>query len=177
MKNILVLFSSVDGQTLKICNYIKDLLADEGFNIQVASIDSHHKINTNYDFILIGASIRYGGYRHSLYKFIQNNLYELEMVKTGFFSVSAIARKIGRDIPETDHYFEKFKRKSDWTPCIAGIFAGSISYPKYNFFDRFMIQAIMYLTNGPTDSSKVFEFTDWSKVRLFATQISYILKQ
>lgn len=148
----------------------------DGLNIHIASIDDYHKINTKYDFILIGASIRYGGYRRSLYKFIENNLYELEAAKTGFFSVSAIARKIGRDIPETDHYFQKFKRKSNWTPCIAGIFSGAITYPKYNIFDRYMIQVIMYLTNGPTDSSNFFEFTDWNKVRLFATQISYILK-
>lgn len=176
MKNILILFSTTDGQTFKICNYIKDLLINEGFNISIYAIDDYPKINIKYDFILIGASIRYGNYRQSLYKFIENNLQELETVNNGFFSVSATARKKGRDIPELDNYFQKFKEKSNLKPNIVGIFSGAINYPKYNIIDRYMIKFIMYLTNGPTDLSNTFEFTDWNKVSLFAIKIADILK-
>ena len=31
-----------------------------------------------------------------------------------------------------------------------------------------MIRFIMWITNGPTDINKSFEFTDWSKVDDFA---------
>ena len=31
-----------------------------------------------------------------------------------------------------------------------------------------MILIIMWLTNGPTDTSVVHEFTDWSKVKNFS---------
>ncbi|MCA4305310.1 menaquinone-dependent protoporphyrinogen IX dehydrogenase, partial [Acinetobacter baumannii] len=51
-----------------------------------------------------------------------------------------------------------------------------INYPKYNIIDRYMIKFIMYLTNGPTNLSKTFEFTDWNKVSLFAIKIVDILK-
>ena len=30
----------------------------------------------------------------------------------------------------------------------------------------------MYITNGPTDTSQSFEFTDWSKVEDFARELS-----
>ncbi|ENU4317160.1 menaquinone-dependent protoporphyrinogen IX dehydrogenase [Acinetobacter baumannii] len=176
MKNILILFSSTDGHTLKISNYIKDILLGYGFKISIFSLDHYSKIDIKYDFILIGASIRYGNYNQSLYKFIENNLQELELINNGFFSVSATARKKGRDIPELDNYFKKFKEKTKWKPSIVGVFPGAINYPKYNIIDRYMIKFIMYLTNGPTNLSKTFEFTDWNKVSLFAIKIVDILK-
>ena len=44
----------------------------------------------------------------------------------------------------------------------------SISYTGayYNF-----IKFIMFLTNGPTDTSQSYEFTDWSKVDEFAKEL------
>ncbi|MFV5622711.1 flavodoxin domain-containing protein [Acinetobacter baumannii] len=85
MKNILILFSTTDGHTLKISNYIKDILLGYGFKISIFSLDHYSKIDIKYDFILIGASIRYGNYNQSLYKFIENNLQELELINNGFF--------------------------------------------------------------------------------------------
>jgi len=34
-----------------------------------------------------------------------------------------------------------------------------------------MIRLIMWITKGPTDISKTFEFTDWKKVDEFACEI------
>ena len=52
-----------------------------------------------------------------------------------------------------------------------GVFAGKIDYPKYKFFDKYMIRFIMWMTNGPTNISESFEFTDWSKVDDFAKDL------
>lgn len=177
MKKILIVFSSVDGHTFKISNKIKDIFIREGHGVDIISIDKYSKISTEYDFILIGASIRYGNYRKSFYEFIKKNFEVLSNVKTGFFSVSATARKIGKDKPEKDKYFQKMKIKSGFQPDFIAIFAGSIKYPEYNFFDRYMIQFIMSITAGPTDLSNTFEFTDWNKVNLFGLQISNELKK
>ena len=49
--------------------------------------------------------------------------------------------------------------------------AVKIDYPKYKFFDKYMIRFIMWVTNGPTNISESFEFTDWSKVDDFAKDI------
>jgi menaquinone-dependent protoporphyrinogen oxidase len=176
MAKILILFSSVDGHTFKIANKIKNILASNDHEIDIISVDDYPMINTDYDFILIGASIRYGNYRKSLYRFINDNISVLKNVKTAFFSVNATARKAGKDNPETDRYVQKFKTKSGWNPDFVAIFAGVIDYPKYSFFDRMMIRFIMFLTHGPTDSSSTFEFTDWRKVDSFGIQLSSNLK-
>lgn len=171
MKDILIVFSSIDGQTLKICNFIKTILEKNGHKVCINSIDDYHKIDMKYDFILVGASVRYGNYRKSVFDFIKNNINELSTVKNCFFSVSATARKFGKDIPENDLYCQKILNKTQWTPDIIKIFPGAIYYPKYNLFDRLMIKFIMYLTKGPTDTSQIFEFTNWDTVNLFAKKI------
>ena len=45
---------------------------------------------------------------------------------------------------------------------------------KYGFFDRQIIRLIMFITKGPTDTSKSYEFTDWSKVSDFVSQMDQI---
>ena len=52
------------------------------------------------------------------------------------------------------------------------VFAGKVDYPNYSFLDKYIIKFIMLITNGPTDTSQSYEFTDWSKVDEFATQLS-----
>ena len=63
---------------------------------------------------------------------------------------------------------KKFFELSSWKPQITAVFAGKLNYPEYRFIDKQMIRLIMFITNGPTDTKKVFEFTDWDKVKQFA---------
>ena len=38
-----------------------------------------------------------------------------------------------------------------------------------------MIRLIMYITKGPTDTSKNFEFTDWNKVDDFSRDLENLI--
>ena len=69
----------------------------------------------------------------------------------------------------------KFLKLSKWNPDKKAVFAGKIDYPKYSFLDRQIIRLIMFITKGPTDTSKSYEFTDWSKVADFTEEIDQIL--
>ena len=57
-------------------------------------------------------------------------------------------------------------------PNEIGVFAGKIDYPKYNFLDKHMIRLIMWITKGPTDLEKTYEFTNWNDVVEFTRKIS-----
>ena len=74
--------------------------------------------------------------------------------------------------PETNPYLQKFLKRIRWKPKELAVFAGKIDYPRYNFFDRFMIRLIMFITRGPTDPKATIEFTDWQQVESFAERIS-----
>ena len=172
MKKALFLYSSTDGQTIKILQFITDELKAQ---FEVESIDLHTQPEIDwqaYDRVLIGASIRYGHFNRALYLFIKNNLLALKKHRVAFFCVNLTARKPGKDIPQNSAYMRKFLSRSPWQPELMAVFAGALCYPRYKWFDRVMIQFIMRITGGETDISKSIEYTDWHKVGQFAQQFS-----
>lgn len=168
MKKILLTYSTVDGHTKTICEKI--LSYSETSQVDILPIDSSINIK-DYDTVVIGASIRYGKYREEIFEFIKENEELLNSKDNAFFSVNVVARKENKNKPETNPYLIKFLNKISWQPKILDVFAGKIDYPKYKFLDKYAIKFIMWITKGPTDTSKVYEFTDWNRVRSFAEKL------
>ena len=173
MSAILVLYSTVDGHTLKICENIKEVVEGEGHVATLARIEDAGTIDVaRFDQIVIGASIRYGQHRPSVFEFIDAHLSLLDSKPNAFFTVNIVARKPEKNHPETNPYLRKFLQKTPWKPRLLEVFAGRLDYPRYRPIDRMMIRFIMRLTNGPTDPSTVVEFTDWQQVAGFARTIA-----
>ncbi len=168
MKKTLITYSTVDGQT----KIISERLAKFSTHSQVDVLPISNQINLDsYKTIIIGASIRYGKYRNEVFSFIEDNIQTLNIKENAFFSVNVVARKPEKSTPETNPYLIKFLSKIKWKPKNLGVFAGKIEYPKYKFIDKYAIKFIMWLTKGPTDTSKTYEFTDWNKVEDFARDL------
>ena len=166
----LIIFSTTDGHTKKICERISKFLDNEKLT-KIVSLNEATKLNlSEYQRIIIGASIRYGKHSKELYKFIELNKKILDQNQNVFFSVNVVARKLEKNTPETNPYIKKFLKVSKWQPKRLGVFAGKVDYPNYNFFDKYIIKLIMFITGGPTDTSQSYEFTDWSKVDDFSKE-------
>tara|TARA_B100001063_G_scaffold67250_1_gene61197 strand:+ start:4852 stop:5373 length:522 start_codon:yes stop_codon:yes gene_type:complete len=171
MKSTLIIFSSTDGHTLKICERIMGFEKNKD-DSQIASISEAEHINiSEFKRIIIGASIRYGKHKPDLYEFIESNLDEISSKENAFFSVNVVARKPEKNTPETNPYVKKFLLKTSWKPRSLEVFAGKIDYPKYNFIDKHMIRFIMWMTKGPTNTNNTYEFTDWDMIDSFAKKV------
>ena len=168
--NSLIIYSTTDGQTKKICESIKDNSINKSSYEVISLNEAYYKEIEKYDQIIIGASIRYGRHNSRVYKFIKDNKNILEKKKTAFFSVNVVARKPEKNTPETNPYIRKFLKKSSWQPKKVGVFAGKIDYPRLGFINRNVIRLIMLITKGPTDIKNTYEFTDWQKVKKFTTE-------
>ena len=172
MYDTLIIYSSTDGHTKTICERILNSFNNKT-EIKIMSLDEATKFDlSTFNRIIIGASIRYGKHSKKLYKFITSNKNVLDQKQGIFFSVNVVARKLEKNTPETNPYIQKFLKISNWKPKKIGVFAGRVDYPNYGFFDKYVIKFIMFLTNGPTDTSQSYEFTDWSKVDEFAKELS-----
>ena len=168
MERTLITYSTVDGQTKRISERLAKLATQS--RVDVLPISNQINLDS-YKTIIIGASIRYGKYRNEVFNFIENNIQTLNIKENAFFSVNVVARKPEKSAPETNPYLIKFLDKIKWKPKNLGVFAGKIEYPKYKFIDKYAIKFIMWLTKGPTDTSKTYEFTDWNKVGDFARDL------
>ena len=167
---LLILYSTVDGHTKNICEYIYKNLKGRK-RVRISSIEDSSDIKLDdYDEIVMGASVRYGYHRKNVYEFVQNNLIELNKLKTAFFSLNLTARKPEKSTPETNPYIIKFLKKVKWNPTTKEVFAGRLDYPSLDTLNKLAILFIMFITNGPKDTSKTYELTDWKKVdNLIAT--------
>ena len=171
MHHTLIIYSSTDGHTKTICERISNFLNNR-HKIKIMSLDEATKFDLSvFDKIIIGASIRYGKHSKKLYEFITLNKNVLDQKQSIFFSVNVVARKSGKNTPDTNPYIKKFLKISKWQPKKLGVFAGKVDYPSYNIFDKYIIKLIMFITGGPTDTSQSYEFTDWSKVEDFAKEL------
>tara|TARA_Y100000591_G_C21454835_1_gene507905 strand:+ start:80 stop:607 length:528 start_codon:yes stop_codon:yes gene_type:complete len=173
--NILLIYSSTDGHTKKICEVIKNSSINKKA-FKIIPIDKSFQINLRgYDKIIIGASIRYGRHNSKIQKFLKKNKDIIDSKKNAFFSVNVVARKPEKNTPDSNPYVKKFLKKTNWQPSIVGVFAGKIDYPKLSFINRHIIRFIMFMTNGPTDTNKVYEFTDWELVKKFVKKFDNLI--
>ena len=161
---LLILYSTVDGHTKKICEYINKKLKNKRI-ISISSLEDSVKFNLEqFDEIVIGASVRYGYHRKNVYEFIRNNKSILNDKRTVFFSLNLTARKSEKNTADTNPYVYKFLKKINWEPTIKDVFAGRLDYPNLDTLNKLAILFIMIITNGPKDTSKIYELTDWERV-------------
>lgn len=171
-----VIYSSVDGQTIKICREIALLFRRNQISTELYSIDSFTENLLDFDVIIIGASIRYGKHKSNIVEFVKENIDSLNKTTTAFFSVNLVARKENKNLPSTNPYLMKFLKDTQWSPDFVNVFAGKLDYASYSICDRLMIKLIMKLTDGPVKSNGPIEFTKWDQVQGFALEIINNLK-
>ena len=126
---------------------------------------------SEYDKIVLGASIRYGKHSREVYRLVAEQRAALEARPNAFFSVNLVARKPEKCGPDSNPYLRKFLRQIEWQPRMLDVFAGKVNYAIYRPLDRFIIRMIMRITGGPTDPETDIEYTDWSRVEAFARQV------
>lgn len=173
MASFLILYSTTDGHTLEICQRLLHVIEGQGHKVEIISLNDESKPDlTQFDKIIIGASIRYGKHQPQIYRFIKTNKAILAQKPGAFFSVNVVARKPEKNLPQTNPYMKKFLRQIEWQPELLAVFAGKINYPMYGFWDRLIIRFIMWITHGPTDPQTVIDYTDWEKVEEFGKLFS-----
>jgi menaquinone-dependent protoporphyrinogen oxidase len=171
---ILILYSTVDGHTRRICERLRAGCAAHGNEVVLCAVDELEAAPFDiaaFDTLVIGASIRYGKHRRNVHEFIARHRELLEARACAFFSVNIVARKAQKNRPETNPYVQKFLRQTAWRPRLVEVFAGKLDYPKYGWLDRQMIRLIMKITGGPTDPSTVIDYTDWAAVDDLAQRV------
>ena len=173
MASILIIYSTTDGHTRKICQRIQQVIEHLDNKVTLINIKDANTIDLSaFDKIVIGASIRYGKHSPQTYAFIKQHQLSLETRPSAFFSVNVVARKPNKRQADTNPYVKKFLKQIPWKPKTLAVFAGKIDYQRSSFWDRNIIRMIMWITKGPTDPMTNIEFTDWAQVEEFGRLIA-----
>lgn len=171
--NILLLYTTKEGQTEKIAQFMADALRQHGHRATTQLADQIPKdFNTDsFDAAIIGGSVHMGRFPGSLKKFIIEYTNWLNEIPSAFFTVCMAihsvhekeriaAKSIGSD----------FIHKTRWRPNLMETFAGAVKYTQYGFITRKIMQNISKKEGGNTDTSRDHEYTDWETVTKFTDQ-------
>lgn len=179
-KKALLLYSTIDGQTFAIISKIALRIAEyaEDIEYEVYDLRKLPDINlANYSAVLLGAAIRYNKFNKPFLHFIKTHNDQLNQMKTAFFCVNLSARKQGKDTPETNGYTKIFLAKTTWRPKLVAVFAGSLRYPRYAWYDKLIIKFIMWIGGEKQDLTKEYNYTNWQKVDEFAEHFIKFVQQ
>jgi menaquinone-dependent protoporphyrinogen oxidase len=174
MTSVLILYMSRGGHTARIARRLCDSIASAGGRAEMMGLVEAAREGvewSRYDVVVLGAPVLYGKYDASVMDFIAQHRAQLEARPNSFFNVSVVALTPAKATVEGNRYMQKFLQRSPWRPRDLKVIAGKVDYPAWPWLDRCMIRLIMKMTDGPTDTKAVIDYTDWNDVRAYGEHL------
>lgn len=170
MPRILIIYTSIDGQSARIAERIAARLRAASHTVTLRRAQAVEVLweAATHDAVIVGGNIRYGHHLPALEEVVRERRGELEARPTAFFSVCLSAGGPGARPDAVRRYQQTFFQRTGWKPGRTTSFGGALLYTRYTAFTRFMIRLIMTITGGDIDTSRDYEYTDWEAVEAFA---------
>ena len=169
MTNILVIYGTTDGHTRKVAHRLAIMLRAYDADVDVVEA-GHADVNAQfYDAVVVCASVHGGGYQRAVRKWVRENATVLSVKRTAFVSVClGVLQQDPKVDRELDAILERFFQSTGWQPARVKKVAGALLYRQYGFLKRWIMKRIVSKAGGDTDTSKDYEYTDWSDLHAFA---------
>jgi menaquinone-dependent protoporphyrinogen oxidase len=179
MTRILLLYSTIEGQTARIAERVARTLRQRGYGVEVLPADTTQTDldPAAYDGVIVGASIHYGHHPAYLRALIRRHRAALAARPCAFFSVSLSAGGPRPKPAAAQRYLDKFLRRTRWQPQLTASFAGAVKYSMYGPIKRRVMIVFVGLGGGETDTTRDYEYTDWDAVDRFADAYAQRLQQ
>ncbi|HEY9219881.1 MAG TPA: flavodoxin domain-containing protein [Phenylobacterium sp.] len=165
--NTLIVYGTTEGQTAKICEFIRARLAAEGHS--VSAVDARHApaaIGGQFDAVILAASVHAGHYQAPLIAFAHKHAARLNAMPSAFVSVSlSAAGDDEKDWKGLRECVERFERETGWIPAEVHHAAGAFRFSEYDFFKRYALKLIARQHGQPSDHD--YELTDYQALAAF----------
>jgi len=169
MTHLLIAYDTIEGQARKIAQHVADAVATTEHQVELREIrklPSGFSLN-RFGAVIVGASIHMGRHSKRLLKFVSQHRADLERIPSAFFSVSLSAAGTEDERRQAGEYVSEFLRQTGWKPQSTATFGGGLRYREYGFFKRWMMTKIAREAGKDTNTSRNYEYTDWTVVDHF----------
>lgn len=179
MGKFLIIYSSRHGQTGKIASFLGNELKNMGHSVDVLNCRhvSKYLRPESYDGVIVGAPVYNSRYPRAIRRWVSVHSRLLGELPSAFFTVCLASLQDEQRVnPEIMALEEKFFRLTRWHPKRSKVFSGALSYTKYTWIVKRMMQMIARRSGAETDLSHDYEYTNWREVRRFAHEFVQDLK-
>lgn len=94
-----IIYSTVDGQTLKICKVLANHLKERHQGVRLFPVEAFDEKISDFDVVIIGASVRYGKHNQLVQQFISEKKIRTRAGKTSIFFSKPGGTKVGKKHP------------------------------------------------------------------------------
>lgn len=170
---ILIVYGTSEGQTRKIARFMEEVLQEKEHRVVIADATEEPPSTHSFDTVLIGSSIHAHKYHKAIKHYVLENLEDLNLKPTAFFSVCmAVASDIEEEHREAHAIAMDFLKETGWNPHEVTQIAGALRYTKYDYFKKLIMRMIAKKQGGGVDTSQDYEYTDWKAVKAFTVRFT-----
>src|SRR5262249_28278543 len=151
MAPLLILFSTVDGQTKKIADFLAETLRRDGADVDVrdAAGPVGRLYPEVYAGVVVAAPVHMGRYPRQVRRWVRANAEGLSKRPSAFLSVClAVLAKRPEAERETTQIPERFFASSGWRPAVVKVVAGALPYTRYGWLKRWLLRRIVRQQGG-----------------------------
>ena len=167
--NLLIAYATTDGMTETISERLAASVRASGHDVKALDLRSAPATFTlsEFDAVLIGASVHAGGYQRSVKRFIHAHLPTLNAKASAFFSVCmAQASKHEDERAEGLQIAQQFVAGLGWRPLLVQPIAGALRFSRYGWLRSIVMRRIARKEQPGIDATRDHVYTDWSQVDL-----------
>jgi menaquinone-dependent protoporphyrinogen oxidase len=173
MSRILVLYGTTDGHTAKVATALGDTLRASGVDVDLVEAGTREPGPQDYAGVIVAASVHAAGYQRPVRRWVRRHAAALRGKPTAFVSVClGVLQKDPKVLQELTAIRERFFTATGWRPTMTETVAGALLYTKYNWVKRWIMKRIVRKAGGDIDTTRDYEYTNWTDVRQFANRFS-----
>ncbi len=170
MPSVLITYATGETHTATVANRLGDHLATRDIDVTVRTVGNVSDGElSDYDGVLVGASIRTRHHNPDLVAFLERNSDVLADRPSGFFQLS-LAAAMPWAGPSVDggERVETLSAATGWEPDLIGLFGGKIVDTELGPVDRLLYRGAAAVAGLGTDTTPDSTGTDWEDVSAFA---------
>jgi menaquinone-dependent protoporphyrinogen oxidase len=167
---ILIVFGTTEGHTREVCQFAARCLREAGHaaTTEAAGPNNAFPDPTDYDAVLLAASLHVGQYQPALENYARRHHEVLNAGRSAFISVSLSAAGENPDDWEgLDACLARFQNATQWTPREVHHVAGAIRNSQYDFFKRLALKHIAAKRGHRTEMNRDYDLTDYEALKAF----------
>lgn len=174
MRPVIIVYSSLHGQTLKIAARIAHRLRAAGRAVELH--DARHPPDAaalgRAAGVVVGSWVIGGRHRGPVLRFVRRHRAALAALPGAFYSVSLLQRSPREESRRrAADYVPRFVRETGWQPPSTAVFAGALTFTRWGWLRRRLMRAIWRREGIDPDLTRDHEYTDWPAVDRFADDV------
>jgi menaquinone-dependent protoporphyrinogen oxidase len=176
MKRVLILYATVEGQSLKVAEYAANRVARKGLGVRVLDVAEvrYPFALQDYRALLLVAPVHASLHPRAMLRFVSEHREELAGMPVRFLSLSL--SQAGAELPsatpeqhqrshaDVQHLIALFCEATGFPPERVTPIAGCLAYSQYGFLKRQAMRYIAKKSGGSTDTSHDHAYTDFASV-------------